>query len=515
MTKPAGAEEATRHELARLGLEPLGPVPADLPDAWLARLEAQAARLSQAAELAEWDLMQGRDAVPSGVYRTIARQHLLTEELEAACATRLPAEAGTRRRWLAVLHAECQGLRLATDPEVLALTDAIEHEAWRFTPAPGAPDADPRVVARQRAMAALPLAERLREPTLQLVRRRNALARAEGHADFFAMRCHLQDMPVAWHAPLFEEVEAAVAPAMARLVAELSALAGEPVREQWQLRGAMRTHRQIPTGRLPAAGAAELARIDARLGLPSVGDAVKVAVGPFASGGLCNVIDPARDVRILVADWVVGSGPQAVLLHEYGHARHAIGMARTGHPHHLATGMKGAPAAVCEGLALLFETICEEAGWMAEVAGATAQELAIWPDHARNRRTLATAADLLETAFERALYADPEADHEAGRRALARRIMGLALEDEARLWPANPVSASFPAHNAAYVLASMAAAQMREALGGELWDNRAVGPWLEEHFYRPAGARPWRESVEVATGAPLAASALVTRLATA
>ena len=122
------------------------------------------------------------------------------------------------------------------------------------------------------------------------------------------------------------------------------------------------------------------------------------------------------------------------------------------------------------------------------------------------------------THFERALYADPDADLDTiwwdlvERFQLVRRPAGRHHPD----WAAKIHIAVVPVYYQNYLYGEMFASQLlatlRERTDG-LVDRPAAGAYLRDAVFRPASRDRWDRLVADATGAPLGARAFAADLA--
>ena len=124
---------------------------------------------------------------------------------------------------------------------------------------------------------------------------------------------------------------------------------------------------------------------------------------------------------------------------------------------------------------------------------------------------------LVMTNFERGLYADPDADHDARwwdlveRYQLVRRPPGRTAPD----WAAKIHLAVAPVYYQNYLYGELVASQVEAALRrehGGIVDREAVGRTLVERLFRPGASRRWDSLVESATGEPLTPSHLAAQL---
>jgi peptidyl-dipeptidase A len=218
---------------------------------------------------------------------------------------------------------------------------------------------------------------------------------------------------------------------------------------------------------------------------------------------LCNVTPSER--------WM------STMLHEFGHAiydlevgRELPWLLRTMHP--LAT----------EGVAMLFGRLPLDPEWLARVGEVDSAQVDALRDRlARSQRAALLVFArwvLVMTTFERGLYADPDADHDARwwdlveRFQLVRRPPRRGASD----WAAKIHFAVAPVYYQNYLYGEMVASQLDATLRrrtGGLVDRAEAGEYLAERFFRPGASVRWDALVEHATGEPLSVRHFAAQLA--
>jgi peptidyl-dipeptidase A len=115
------------------------------------------------------------------------------------------------------------------------------------------------------------------------------------------------------------------------------------------------------------------------------------------------------------------------------------------------------------------------------------------------------------TNFERALYADPEADLDAIWWRLVSRYQ-LLMPPEGRTapdWAAKIHVACAPVYYHTYLYGNLVASQLRATLdrvAGGLVGRREAGSFLGEQVFRPGQSLRWDRLIEATTGEPLTAT---------
>lgn len=224
----------------------------------------------------------------------------------------------------------------------------------------------------------------------------------------------------------------------------------------------------------------------------------------------CIDIDREGDVRVL-CNLEPNERWMDTMLHEFGHATYDREVERT-----LPWLLRGAAHALAtEGVAMLFGRLPRDPEWLRVVAGVDAARV----DELVPRLTTARRAGLLVfarwvlvmTNFERGLYADPAADHEARWWDLVERFQLLrrpAITDAA--WASKIHLTVAPVYYQNYLYGELVASQLAAAIStraGSLVDRADAGRFLVDNVFRPGASRRWDHLVEHATGAPLHAAA--------
>jgi len=174
-----------------------------------------------------------------------------------------------------------------------------------------------------------------------------------------------------------------------------------------------------------------------------------------------------------------------------------------------------------EGVAMLFGRLTLDPEWLTAVAGVDAASVAAAaPALARRRLTTMLVFArwvLVMTNFERAFYADPDADHDTAWWDLVERFQLLTRPDgrTAPDWAAKIHIALAPVYYQNYLLGELVASQLQSTLFdrfGGIVGRPAAGGFLRTEFFAPGWSCRWDELVERATGAPLGVDAYAAEL---
>jgi peptidyl-dipeptidase A len=175
-----------------------------------------------------------------------------------------------------------------------------------------------------------------------------------------------------------------------------------------------------------------------------------------------------------------------------------------------------------EAIALLMGSLTLDREWLTQVLGVPAAQAEAAAQAARARRRAAdlifTRWCLVLTNFERAMYANPEADLDTIWWDLVEKYQSLKRPDgrHAPDWAAKYHVALVPVYYQNYELGHLVAAQLLDRIvahaGGFVGRTRA-GEWLREKYFHPGARLDWSAHVAAATGEPLNPRYFVDRLA--
>ncbi len=233
----------------------------------------------------------------------------------------------------------------------------------------------------------------------------------------------------------------------------------------------------------------------------------------------CIDMDRAGDVRVL-CNVVANERWMETMLHEFGHAAYDVSIDRSlpwflHAPAHMLT---------TEAVAMLLGRLTRDARWWQQVKGLdarTTDALAAPLAGGRRARALVFARwALVMCSFERALYQDPDGDHDTRWWDLVERYQGITRPDGRRApdWAAKIHLAVAPVYYQNYLYGELFASQLQAALerdAGGLVDRAPAGEWLVDRVFRPGASMRWDHLVESATGEPLTARHFAAELQTA
>jgi peptidyl-dipeptidase A len=230
----------------------------------------------------------------------------------------------------------------------------------------------------------------------------------------------------------------------------------------------------------------------------------------------CIDVDRAGDVRVL-ANVIDNHDWTDTMLHELGHGVYDLGFEEG-----LPWLLRSSHLVTTEASALLFGALAGTREWLEGILELDANQ----GEELAQRLQLARAAELLAftrwvlvmTGFERAFYADPDADLDTLWWELVSRHQLVAPPPgrEAPDWAAKIHIAVAPVYYHNYLYGTIVALQVRDALvaaAGGLVDRPEAGRVLGQKLFAPGHSLRWDRLVEQASGAPLSVESLAREVA--
>ena len=359
----------------------------------------------------------------------------------------------------------------------------------------------------------------------ELARLRNEAARALGYRDWFALALATMEIDEQRLFATLGECDAVTAEPFARWKAETDCRARAPVRMRHgrasavALRGRLlpggpghrrRRHEQVFAG----SDIVALAR--------RTFDGIGLATGPILDRSDLFPRDGSRSTpsaSTSTARATSACSPTSsrsywtdTMLHEFGHGVFDLGFDRS-----LPWSLRDAHLTVTEGIAIMMGALAQEASWLRDVAGLDADEAEALDAALRRRRAAESLVFvrwvLVMTNFERAFYADPEADLSRIWWELVSRHQLLTPPDGRGEpdWAAKIHVACAPVYYHTYLYGHLVATQLRATLErdtGGLVGRPEAGAFLAERVFAPGQSVRWDQLVERATGEPLTAAHL-------
>jgi peptidyl-dipeptidase A len=230
----------------------------------------------------------------------------------------------------------------------------------------------------------------------------------------------------------------------------------------------------------------------------------------------CIDVDRMGDVRVL-ANVVDNRDWAETMLHELGHGVYDLGF-----DDELPWLLRSTHLVATEASALLFGALAGSREWLEEILGLSSAEGSELERPLRAARAaellVFTRWVLVMNAFERALYADPDADLDTIWWELVARYQLVTPPDgrSSPDWAAKIHVAVAPVYYHTYLYGAIVALQLKDALdaaAGGIVDRPRAGAILGEKLFAPGQSIRWDRLVERASGSPLSVASLAREVA--
>ncbi len=369
---------------------------------------------------------------------------------------------------------------------------------------------------------------------LDIVKKRNAFARAQGFPDYFDYKVRKNEQMSPDHLfTILDDFEVRTRAANTRALVDLEQAHGANATQPWNLRFFVSgdVTRQLDPYLSFAKGLERWLQSFRHLGIAYRGATMQLDLlerkGKYQNGFCHGPIPPYFNAH---NEWVagqinftagakpdqIGSGARAIntLFHEGGHAAHFANVTQNAP----CFSQEFAPTsmAYAETQSMFCDSLLDDADWLKRYAH-NAQGEPI-PDaliHARIQTTQPFAAYgersiLVVPYFERALYrlGDEQLTADAVlalARATELRILGVAVGPRPLLSIPHLLNQESSAAYHGYLLANMAVYQTRayfEKTYGYLTDNPAIGPELSKHYWARGNSISHNDTLLSLTGEP-------------
>jgi peptidyl-dipeptidase A len=514
------------------------------PQSLLDRAEDAIRPLFLASARAWWDA--SISATEENERRVVAAELALSDALAepelyaGVSAARANGAEGLVRRQLDVLHVALVPNQVpeALRHRIVSLEASVESRFSRHRGVVGGAEVDDNeirrilresedVAERREAWeASKTVGAAVADDVRELARLRNEAARGLGYRDWFALAIETMEMDEERLFATLGECDALTAAPFAAWKADVDA---ELARRFGCASGELRPwhYEDVFFQEVPVTGGLDTSHVFAGT------DVVALARRTFDGLGLetasilersdlfprpgksqhafCIDVDREGDVRVL-ANVEHDSYWADTMLHELGHGVFDLGLDAS-----LPWLVRDTHLTITEGIAIMMGSLAQDADWLRDVVGVDAGEAEALDAGLRRRRAAEALVFarwvLVITSFERALYADPEADLAAIWWELVSRYQLLtppAGRHEPD-WAAKIHVACSPVYYHTYLYGNLVAAQLRAALEretGGLVGRPEAGKFLAERVFAPGQSIRWDRLVERATGEPLGASHL-------
>ncbi len=367
---------------------------------------------------------------------------------------------------------------------------------------------------------------------LDIVKKRNAFARAQGFPNYFDYKVQKNEQMSADHLfTILDDFEERTRAANTRALNDLTQTHGAKATQPWNLRFFVSgdVTRQFDPYLSFAKGLERWLQSFRKLGIAYRGATMQLDLlerkGKYQNGFCHGPIPSFYDAN---QKWVagqinftadakpdqIGSGARAIntLFHEGGHAAHFANVTQNSP----CFSQEFAPTsmAYAETQSMFCDSLLDDADWLKRYAhNAKGEPIPDALIHARIKTTQPFAAFgergiLVVPYFERAMYqmADEELTPDAVlalARATELRILGVAVGPRPLLAIPHLLNQESAASYHGYLLANMAVYQTRayfERTYGYLTDNPAIGPALSQHYWARGNSISHNDTLVSLTG---------------
>jgi oligoendopeptidase F len=375
---------------------------------------------------------------------------------------------------------------------------------------------------------------------LEIVKKRNAFARAQGYDNYFDYKVQKNEQMTADHLfSILDDFEARTNAANARALRDLEQAHGGGAIQPWNLRFYVSgdVTRQVDPYLSFGKGLQRWVESFRRLGIAYRGATMQLDLlerkGKYQNGFCHGPIPGFVDAQ---GHWVaaqinftanaqpnqIGSGARAIntLFHEGGHAAHFANVTLNSP----CFSQEFAPTsmAYAETQSMFCDSLLDDADWLkryAQNAKGEAMPDALIHERIKTTQPFAAFAErgiLVVPYFERALYRMDDEQLTAEQvlalaRACEQRILGVTVGPRPLLSIPHLLNQESAAAYHGYLLANMAVYQTRayfERTYGYLTDNPAIGPALAEHYWSRGNSISHNDTLLSLTGEPFNAKYL-------
>jgi len=366
------------------------------------------------------------------------------------------------------------------------------------------PDRDLRETAWN---AQMELGDRLEERLVELIRRRELLARSIAETGFPSLAFYLGEQNRPHIVGLLDEFERFTRKAYAEVRGDIARELGVHAVEPWDFDHGLARMQGLADDLFPAGEARAAAEEQARRWgiLPAASITFEEVEIPAPS-----VVRPLEIPGELVVLTRPASGHPAWLatFEAYGQAVHLSHIRARRH------FLEQESPVSLHATGAFFQSVLRDASWLMQHTGAAPEAVRQHLRVERLRRILEFRRDAAITAFENLVYTQTHLEPHR----LYCDVMEHMLQDTRRpgaVWASHYSVVDAPLSRFSGVIGAMIAAQLRAHLESsfpEPWQREEVGAWMREKFLEPGATVPWSEKVEQATGAPLGIEALASEL---
>jgi len=433
-------------------------------------------------------------------------------------------------RRLELWHRVFLGGAIYADPEIAALENRLQETMtdfqFRFN---GAPVTRAKILQQLRdepkqavrhKLWSVPsqLTAAVSGDLVKLVTLRNAKARACGFPNYYSLVLYLNAIDEEWLLKTSSLLEEETRDAFQQFLLSSSRKLHVKQIGPWDVDYALRETASLPDRYFPGDSLfGILHRFEEGIGFTVDSLPIREYVKDIPYGGLNLAIDIPKDSRFLINP-LKGYRIYSIAFHEYGHALKAV-HTRVDFP--ILKGYEWIPGAQCaayeEGVADMNAAFTEDSLWLESFAHVKPRIIQKYlasrsiVDIYRVRNTIR------EFSLEDELYKDPRQALPVLERNLTKKYLLMGLDStEAPQYASSIWLVAYPCYFHNYLMASMIAAQLQEALSDKFGEgksqNPAVAKWIISHLYLNGELQEWTDRIREATGKGLEPGALLRQL---
>lgn len=355
--------------------------------------------------------------------------------------------------------------------------------------------------ARRRAFRAIFAPDRrLEAATLELIRARIQRCRDLGQGSFVSAHLAMEGLTLGQWEDLCERLRPIVRARLAGRRERFHRLTREGGWYPWDERYLARLESFAIDASLPADTAFRTVRRGTKgWGFPERAYRFTTQSTAIPFGGMVSAVKAPDDVRLIFTPRP-GWAPHRLLFHEMGHAIQAC--LTSGESFLLRNDFMPSFGGELEGVGTLFMRIPSALGWLQTFPRLTPEQVKDLQSRAQEFFWSDLALTLVHAETEVQTYLHPSRDPGETRYRLQREIGGYDSYDPT-MW-ADMITVDTPLYFRSYVLGSIFSTQVLraglDAVGGEVWPNSKLGPWLSENWFAPGAAHDWVPRVSAITG---------------
>jgi len=433
-------------------------------------------------------------------------------------------------RRLELWHRVCIGGSIYVDPRIASLENRLQQAMTNFnfrlngtstTRAKVSVQLQHEPSSRRRhELWSVPaqLSTAVSHDLLTLVTLRNEKAAQFGYSSYYSLTLSLNSIDEEWLIKTLTLLEEQTRSPFEQFVYASSKKLHLKKIGPWDLDYALHESATIPDKFFPADSMFPvLHRFERGIGFPVDSLPIKEYVKDIPYGGLNLAIDIPGDTRFLVNP-IQGQRFYAVAFHEYGHALKAV---NTHVEYPIFKGYEWIPGAQCsayeEGVAEMHAEFTDDSLWIATVPHIKPKQIEKYIAGRGMMGIYRLRRTMKDFFIEYEMYKNPKQDMALLERTMMKKFLLVDPDStEAPQYASSIWYVSYPCYYHNYIMASMIATQLQEALSNKFGEDKIKNPnvaeWMIDHLYANGEKQEWTERIRNATGKGLEPGALLRKL---